>query len=81
MSASTGARPRPHPLAATARVVMLALVAVLTLITTRDPQQLWWIGLLAVAGIPAVAAREHRVLGPLGRYAEVVVIGLAASQV
>jgi signal transduction histidine kinase len=60
---------------------MLALVAVLTLITTRDPDQLWWIGLLAAAGVPAIALPQHRILGPLGRYAEVVIIGLAASQV
>ncbi|MEV1287891.1 GAF domain-containing sensor histidine kinase [Micromonospora sp. NPDC049679] len=60
---------------------MLALVAVLTLITTRDVTELRWIGLLAVAGVPAVVAPRHRVLGPLGRFAEVVIVALAASQV
>ncbi|MGN9775578.1 sensor histidine kinase [Micromonospora sp. H33] len=81
MPASTPALPRPHPLAAAARVVMLALVAVLTLFATRDVAQLWWIGLLAVAGLPALLAPTHHRLGPLSRVAEVVVLGLAASQV
>ncbi|SCG47690.1 GAF domain-containing protein [Micromonospora coxensis] len=60
---------------------MLALVAVLTLIATRDPAQLWWIVLLAVAGLPALLAPEHRLIGPVSRVAEAVVLGLAASQV
>ncbi|MGC5018174.1 GAF domain-containing sensor histidine kinase [Micromonospora sp. DT47] len=81
MPASTPHRPQTHPLAAAARVVMLALVAALTLIATRDPAQLWWIALLGVAGLPAVLAPEHRLLGPLSRFAEVVLLGLAASQV
>ncbi|MBF9132528.1 GAF domain-containing sensor histidine kinase [Plantactinospora sp. S1510] len=81
MPASTSGLPRPHPLAAAARVVMLALVAVLTLIATRDPGQLRWVALLAVAGIPAVIAPGHRPLAPLGRFAEVVIVGLAAGQV
>ncbi|MCM0677683.1 GAF domain-containing sensor histidine kinase [Micromonospora phytophila] len=62
-------------------MVMLALVAVLTLFATHDLAQLWWIALLAVAGLPALLAPEHRVAGPLSRVAEVVVLGLAASQV
>ncbi|SCL18090.1 Histidine kinase-, DNA gyrase B-, and HSP90-like ATPase [Micromonospora pallida] len=81
MSSSTPARPQPHPLAATARVVMLALVAVLTLIATREVDQLWWIALLALAGVPALLAPRDRLLGPFSRAAEVVVLGLAASQV
>ena len=81
MPASTSALPRPHPLAAAARVVMLALVAVLTLFATHDVDQLWWIALLAVAGLPAMLAPTHHRLGPLSRGAEVVVLGLAASQV
>jgi signal transduction histidine kinase len=72
---------RFHLLALAARLVILALVAVLTLITTRDVTQLRWIALLAVAGIPAVVAPRHAVLGRLGRVAEVVVLGLAASDV
>ncbi|MEV4482179.1 histidine kinase [Micromonospora coxensis] len=81
MPASTPVRPQTRPLAAVARVVMLALVAVLTLIATRDPAQLWWIVLLAVAGLPALLAPEHRLIGPVSRVAEAVVLGLAASQV
>ncbi|WP_446210704.1 GAF domain-containing sensor histidine kinase [Micromonospora sp. IBSANI012] len=81
MPASTPVRPQPHPLAAAARGVMLVLVGALTLIATRDPAQLWWIALLAAAGLPAVLAPEHRLLGPLSRVAEAVVLGLAASQV
>lgn len=60
---------------------MLALIAVLILITTHDITQLRWIALLAVAGIPAVVAPRHRVLGPLGRAAEVLIVAFAASQV
>ncbi|MGW0433753.1 GAF domain-containing sensor histidine kinase [Micromonospora sp. NPDC003197] len=81
MPASTVPLPFLHPLAVAARVVMLCLVAVLTLIATRDVTQLWWIALLAGAGIPAVLAPRHRILAPLGRLAEVVIVGLAASQV
>ncbi|MEV4197664.1 sensor histidine kinase [Micromonospora globbae] len=62
-------------------MVMLALVAVLTLFATRDPAQLWWIALLAVAGAPALLAPQHPRVAPLSRVAEVVVLGLAASQV
>ncbi|MEU4678009.1 GAF domain-containing sensor histidine kinase [Micromonospora sp. NPDC023737] len=80
MPASTAAA-RPHPLAAAARLVMLALVAVLTLFATRELAQLWWIALLAVAGLPALLAPQHRVIAPLSRVAEVVVLGLAASHV
>ncbi|PZF99727.1 sensor histidine kinase [Micromonospora endophytica] len=81
MSASTSALARSHPLAATARVVVLALIAVLTLLATRDLAQLWWIVLLAIAGLPALLAPQHRLIGPLSRTAEVVLLGLAASQV
>ncbi|MFI7549774.1 GAF domain-containing sensor histidine kinase [Verrucosispora sp. WMMD703] len=81
MPASTSALARSHPLAAAARVVVLTLVAVLTLFATRDVTQLWWIVLLALAGLPAMLAPQHRLVGPLSRVAEVVVLGLAASQV
>ncbi len=78
---STPARPPTQPLATAARVVMLVLVAVLTLFATHDAGRLWWIALLGVAGLPAALAPQHRLLGPLSRFAEVVVLGLAASQV
>jgi signal transduction histidine kinase len=64
-----------------ARVALLAIVAVLVLLATREPAQLTWVLLLAVAGLPAVFAGRHRWLGPLGRLAEVVIVALAASTV
>ena len=70
-----------QPLAVAARIVMLALVAAMTLIATRDAGQLGWIALLAVAALPAIVAPDHRVLAPLGRFAEVAVTGLAAGSV
>jgi signal transduction histidine kinase len=72
---------RAHPLAVAARIVMLALVAVLVLLTTQELAQLWWVALLIVAGVPAVVAPRHPVLAPLGRFAEVIVVGIGASQV
>lgn len=64
-----------------ARLIMLALVAALVAAATRGAGQLWWVALLAVAGLPAVLAPDHRLLGPLGRFAEVVVVGLGAGAV
>jgi signal transduction histidine kinase len=60
---------------------MLALVAALVAAATRGAGQLWWVALLAVAGLPAVLAPNHRLLGPLGRFAEVVVVGLGAGTI
>ncbi|HEX5598289.1 MAG TPA: GAF domain-containing sensor histidine kinase [Micromonosporaceae bacterium] len=71
----------PRPATAAVRLVLLALITGLILVSTGDPVQLGWVGLLAVAAIPAVVAPEHRRLGPLGRLAEVVISSLAASQV
>jgi signal transduction histidine kinase len=72
---------RVLPLAVTARAIVLALVAALTLIATRDPGQLRWIALLLVAAVPAFVAPDHRIAAPLGRFAEVAVTGLAAGSV
>jgi signal transduction histidine kinase len=72
---------RVQPLAVTARVIMLALVAALTLIATRDPAQLRWIALLVVAALPSFLAPDHRIFGPLGRFAEVAITGLAAGSI
>jgi hypothetical protein len=72
---------RIRPLEAASRVIMLALVAVLTVIATDDPWQLGWIALLAVAAVPAFVARHHPVLAPAGRFAEVIVTGLAAGSI
>ncbi|MFI5896015.1 GAF domain-containing sensor histidine kinase [Actinoplanes sp. NPDC051513] len=73
--------PRVQPLAVTARVIMLVLVAALTLIATQDLAQLRWIALLVVAALPAFLAPEHPVLAPLGRFAEVAIVGLAAGSI
>lgn len=63
------------------RLLMLALVTALIVITTHDITHVGWVALLAVSGIPSLVVPEHRVLAPLGRTAEVMVIGLAAGQV
>jgi signal transduction histidine kinase len=60
---------------------MLALVAALVLATTREAGGLLWVGLLAVAGLPAVLPVRHPVFAPAGRFAEVVLVAVAASQV
>src|SRR5690348_11612273 len=70
---------RIRPLEAASRVIMLALVAVLIAIATGGPRQLYWIALLAVAALPAFFARHHPILAPAGRFAEVIVTGLAAG--
>ncbi|WP_067497950.1 GAF domain-containing sensor histidine kinase [Actinoplanes sp. TFC3] len=81
MPASASVPVRVHPLVVAARLVMLALVAALTLIATRDPGELRWIALLLVAALPALFAPDHRIAAPLGRLAEVAVTGLAAGSV
>jgi signal transduction histidine kinase len=62
-------------------VVILPAIALLVLLATRSLAQLSWVALLALASIPAMLADRHRLLGPLGRFAEVVVVGLGASAV
>ncbi|MDI1466360.1 histidine kinase [Catellatospora sp. KI3] len=63
------------------RGIMLALVTVLILAATRDVAELRWVVLLVLAGLPAVLAPRHRIAAPLGRYAEVILVGLGASAV
>ena len=63
------------------RVVLLVIVALLTLEATREPRQLIWAGLLALAAIPGLMAPRHRVIGPLARLAEVLILCLAADSV
>jgi signal transduction histidine kinase len=60
---------------------MLALVGALTLVATQDVAQLRWTALLLVAALPAVFAPNHRFAAPLGRWAEVVITGLAAGAI
>lgn len=71
----------PYRLVLGGRLGVLGLTAVLTIVLTRDTAYLLWIVLLAVAGIPALLAPRHAVLAPLGRFAEVVVLGVAASSI
>jgi signal transduction histidine kinase len=69
------------------RLVMLGLVGVLVLVTTRDLRSMVWVCLLAVAALPAVMPaapwpdrpRYQRWLATLGRTAEVFVTALGAS--
>jgi signal transduction histidine kinase len=72
---------RVQPLAVTARLIMLALVAGLTLIATKEPAELRWIALLLIAALPAFVAPDHRILAPAGRFAEVAITGLAAGSI
>jgi signal transduction histidine kinase len=64
-----------------ARVALLVMVALLTLVATREPWELVWIGLLALAAAPGLMAPRHRVIGPLARLAEVLILCLAAESV
>jgi signal transduction histidine kinase len=79
--AAAGIWRRPNPVGLAARVALLGLVGVLTLITTREVSQLVWVALLAVASLPAFLAHRHPVLGPLGRLAEAIIVALGASAV
>ncbi|WP_203912574.1 sensor histidine kinase [Rhizocola hellebori] len=61
---------------------MLILIAALTWLCTRDLSQLKWVVMLALASIPAVMPPPpHRIAAPLGRLAEVVLVGLGASAI
>jgi len=71
------------------RIALLVLVAVLSLVLTRDevpgrptvyhPIVLIWVCLLAVAALPAWTPPRHPLLVPIGRLAEVVVAALGAT--
>jgi signal transduction histidine kinase len=73
--------PGPHPATVAARLLLLGLVGSLCVYATGDPAKAFWAVLLAVIGVPAVLAPQHRFLGPLSRAAEVVVTVLAADVV
>jgi signal transduction histidine kinase len=71
-----------------ARVGLLALVAVLSLLATGSASSLIWVALLAVAAVPAGIApslprmaRSSRILAPLGRCAEVLITCIGADSV
>lgn len=70
-----------HTIGVALRVALLALITALIWLATQDVAELSWIGLLAVASIPAVLAPRQPVAAPLGRIAEVILVGLGASSV
>ncbi len=70
---------RPHPATIGARLALLLLVGVLVVLATGDSGMVFWALLLAVTTVPAVLAPRHRILGPLTRFGEVVIICLAAD--
>jgi signal transduction histidine kinase len=63
------------------RVALLLLVAGLSVRATGDGRIIAWFGLLAVAGLSAVLAPAHPVVGPLARLAEVLITALAVVAV
>lgn len=83
MNQAAAATPRTAPisLVVAVRLTLLAAVAGMTVVATRDPAQLGWLAPLAVAAGWAVQAGGHRWLGPAGRLAEVIAVGVAASAV
>jgi signal transduction histidine kinase len=70
-----------HTIVILLRTVLLGLIGGLAWLATRDATQLRWVGLLALASIPALLPTPHKVVAPLGRVAEVILIGLGASAV
>src|SRR5262245_11245327 len=70
-----------HTIGAALRVALLTLISALIWLATRDVTQLSWIGLLAVASVPALLGPREPVAAPLGRLAEVILVGLGASAV
>jgi signal transduction histidine kinase len=57
------------------------LVAALTLATTRDPDALFWVGLVPVTAVLAWAASGHAFLASVGRLGEVISTAMAASAI
>lgn len=76
-----GSQASPNPLVVVVRIVLLAIVAGLTQLATRDSAALGWIGLLVAVELFAIAARRHPWLGPVSRFAEVFAVGVSASAV
>lgn len=76
-----GGWPGPHPATVLARFAMLALVGTASVLATHEPATVFWAVLLGVASVPAVLASRQRVIGPLTRFAEVVIVCLATDVV
>jgi hypothetical protein len=72
----------PHTIAELLRCIKLILIAALTWLSTRDLSQLKWVAMLVLASIPAVIPPPpHRIFAPLGRLAEVILVGIGASAI
>ncbi len=74
-------RPAPGALLLAVRWMLLAIVAGLSVLATREVAVLWWLVPLAVAAVAAAVGGGHRWWGPAGRLAEVVTVGVAAAGV
>jgi signal transduction histidine kinase len=72
---------QPQAFGLAVRLVLLALVTVLSLRVTDNWQPLHWLLLILVAAVPATVAAEHAVVGPLARVAETALTALAAAAV
>jgi signal transduction histidine kinase len=70
---------RPHPITMVARAALLVLVAAQCVAATHDALCVIWALLLALASVPAMVAPQHRVVGPLSRLAEVLIVCLATG--
>src|SRR2546423_12868182 len=73
--------PGPHPATIAARLLIIALVGGLSVYATGDPAKAFWAGLLALIGIPAVLAAQHRLVRPLRRAPQGLVTGLGADRI
>jgi signal transduction histidine kinase len=72
---------RPHAVTIAARLLLLGLVSVLSVVAAHRPAPLAWVGLLALAAVPAILAPAARTVGALVRTAEVVLTCLGAASV
>ncbi len=63
------------------RLALLALCAMLVVAITKNPVEVVWVCLLAVAALPAWTPPRSSLLAPLGRLAEVCVTVIGASTI
>jgi signal transduction histidine kinase len=70
-----------HTIGVTLRVALLALLTGLIWLATREVRELWLVVGLVIAAIPGVLSPNNRVAAPIGRIAEVLLVGLGASTV
>lgn len=70
-----------HTIGVTLRVALLALLTGLIWFATREVRELWLVVGLVIAAIPGVLSPNNRIAAPIGRVAEVLLVGLGASTV